>query len=49
MELAATMNAEIIGRDNWCNKEEYQRINLLQDISGKCPVGSLYLSGLLPT
>ncbi len=28
MELAATMNAEIIGRDNWCNKEEYQRLQL---------------------
>jgi hypothetical protein len=26
MELAATMNAEIIGRDNWCNKEEYQSL-----------------------
>jgi hypothetical protein len=28
MELAATMNAERIGRDHWCDKKEYQRLQL---------------------
>jgi hypothetical protein len=28
MELAATMNAERIGRNHWCDKEEYQRLQL---------------------
>jgi hypothetical protein len=27
MELAATMNAERIGRNHWCDKEEYIFIN----------------------
>jgi hypothetical protein len=28
MELAATMNAERIGREHWCDKKEYQRLQL---------------------